>query len=154
MAFFWTNRISGDTKAHGGRGVSNATDFVGAVGDPIHAPFTGKVTYRWFKDAGWRIQIENSRWICQLGHAMGNGSGGSKGIKPAGIKTGTRLWRTKIGKIGVTGDTNGPHVHAVIYDKKTGKRYSFAEWLIMRKGIRGVGKNIRDAVKNGKVKPI
>lgn len=166
---FWENRISGDTKAHGGRDVGAATDFVGLMGEPIHAPFAGKVSYIWFGNgkgqAGWRVQVEGTRFIFQGAHLLGNEGNGwdkKKGSAPKWSKRGLVLWRSVIGAFGFTGDTNGVHIHSVIIDKRhkkvnghwQRKRMSFAEWLIWRKGIKNVPSNIRTAVNNGKVKPL
>lgn len=158
---FWERRISGDTARHRSRGVGPATDFVGSMGDPIHAPFAGSISYTWFGNgpggAGWRVEIKGTRYTFQGAHLMGNEGNGwdkKRGTAPKNRKRGAVLWRSVVGAMGYTGDTDGVHIHAVIYDRKTGKRYSFAEWLIMRKGRKNVPALMRLAINNGIVKPV
>lgn len=159
IRFFWERPISGDTARHGPRGVANATDFTGPRRTLIHAPFAGIVTYKWFGngkgEAGWRVTVRGTRFTFYGAHLNGNTDDlKGKGPRPARRKLGATLHRGVIGEIGLTGDTSGPHIHAFVVDRKTGIRYSFAEWLIWRKGLNNVPSNMRKAVQRGVVRPV
>lgn len=120
--FFWEYPISGDTAAHRRRGTGAATDYETPMNTPIHMPILGRVTRRWYADPGHTIDIENSRFIIRIAHLNG-----------LRIKTGRRLWRSKVAESGNSGKSTGPHVHAYVIDKRTGTRMSFLEWQLARK---------------------
>lgn len=159
IKYFWERPISGDTSRHGTRGVANATDFTGPRRSLIHAPFAGTVSYQWFGNgrgaAGWRVRVRGVRFDFFGAHLNGNDSTEKgKGSRPARRKIGVTLHRGVIGEMGLTGDTSGSHIHAFVIDRKTDVRYSFAEWLIWRKGIRNVPDNMARAVTAGTVIPV
>ncbi len=155
--FFWERPISGDTARHGTRGVANATDFVAPRRSLIHAPFAGVVSYKWFGNgrgqAGWRVEVRGTRFTFFGAHLNGNSDDlKGKGSAPSRVRRGAVAHRAVIGEIGLTGDTSGPHIHSFVIDRKTGKRYSFAEWLIWRKGVNNVPANMREAYRRGIVR--
>ncbi|MDJ1115351.1 M23 family metallopeptidase [Microbacterium dauci] len=121
---FWQYPISGDTAAHARRGVGPATDYETPTGTIVHAPFTGRVEPYSNADGGLSLRVVGSRFTLYVQHLSRNNL----------YRYGTRrLWRTKVAVSGNTGKTTGPHVHAYIIDRKTGRRYSFLEWQEMRR---------------------
>ena len=115
---FWTGRISGDTAEHARYGVGPATDYPLDIGSPIVAPFAGYLTSYWTREGGHSLKLDGEKFQFFAQH-----------LKSAPIN-GQKAWRSEIAKSGNSGRlTTGPHVHAYIIVKATGKRISFSEWL-------------------------
>ncbi len=120
---FWEYRITGDTKRHAQRKVGPATDYACPSGTTVHAPFSGRVQPFANEDGGLSLRLVGSRFDLIVQHLSRNDL----------YRAGTlRLWRSRIAISGNTGKSSGPHVHAYIVDKKTGRRMSFLEWQRMR----------------------
>jgi murein DD-endopeptidase MepM/ murein hydrolase activator NlpD len=91
---------SGGTRPHGG------TDIAAPIGTPILAPANGVVSL-----AGWGVTY--GRFICiDHGHGFSTRYGH---LREVSVKTGAKVKRGQvIGEVGVTGKTNGPHLHYVV----------------------------------------
>ena len=115
---FWTGPISGDTAEHAKYGVGPATDYPLAIGSPIVAPFAGTLTSYWTDAGGNSLKLDGEKFQFFGQHLKNAPVGGFK------------EWRSTIALSGNTGRlTTGPHIHAYIIVKATGKRISFSEWL-------------------------
>jgi murein DD-endopeptidase MepM/ murein hydrolase activator NlpD len=92
---------SGGTRPHMG------VDIASPVGTAILAPADGVVKFTgWGPRYGRCISIDHGHGFCTMyGH-----------LKEFLVKAGARVKRGQsIGKVGLTGQTNGPHLHYVIY---------------------------------------
>lgn len=119
MKYFWEYPITGDTARHATRKGGPATDYATPTGTKLHMPILGRVYPYTHPDMGNAVYIEGTKYRIYIGH-----------MRNASVKSGTlRGWRTTFGYSGATGKATGPHVHAYVIIKKTGKRVSFTEWL-------------------------
>lgn len=115
---FWEYEVTCNAGCHAQRGVGPATDYGVPWGSPVHAPFAGRAEAYWTDEGGWGIRIYGEDEIFCAQHLA---------EKPA---EGDVAWRQVVAKSGNTGSaTTGPHVHAYIILRATGKRVSFQYWL-------------------------
>lgn len=114
---FWDYKITGDTKEHAARGTGPATDFATPEGVDIHAPFDGFVYPYETVPGGYSLELEGKEFLLCVQHLQAPPTRGD----------------AKKGRVialsGNTGKaTTGPHAHAFIVVRKTGRRMSFTEW--------------------------
>jgi murein DD-endopeptidase MepM/ murein hydrolase activator NlpD len=94
-------RSSGGTRPHMGLDISSP------VGTPILAPANGVVKFTgWGQQYGRCIAIDHGHGFSTMyGH-----------LKEFSVKAGAKVKKGQtIGKVGLTGNTNGPHLHYVIH---------------------------------------
>lgn len=123
---FFEYPLGDDTREHAARGVGPASDYATPIGTLVDAPFAGTLTRRDTREGGYGLTLTGERYIFVAQHLR----------EP--VNPGKVAWRQGIARSGNTGtDTDGPHVHAWIMIRATGRRISFSEWL--RDYVHGAG---------------
>lgn len=113
---FWDNRITGNRADHAKYGVGPATDYGADIGDPIHAPFAGRVSTYDTVDGGYGLKITAPDGTYAIMQHL------NKRVTPRDV-----AHREVIAEAGNTGLSKGPHVHAWVMYR--GERIAFQEWL-------------------------
>lgn len=115
---FWNYPHGNDTAEHARYNVGPASDYATPSGTPVAAPFAGRLSPYWTREGGNSLELTGADFILRAQHLERCFPAGQYG------------WRDQIGITDNTGtSTSGPHIHAYIIVRATGKRISFYEWL-------------------------